>query len=59
MIKDTGPANFGTYLAQRAAYGHLEPQLAAHDMINSKPSLTSSGGILAGGGRCWVRTNVG
>jgi hypothetical protein len=33
MIRSRAP-NFGTYLTQRAAYGHPEPPTAAHGKIN-------------------------
>jgi hypothetical protein len=54
MIKDGARQTFGTYLAQRAAYGHPEPHEAAHSKISPEPGLSSSERIFAGGGRCWL-----
>jgi len=52
-------ANFGTYLARPAAHDRRQPHPAARNKTNPSPDTRWSEGITAGGGRCWVRTNVG
>jgi hypothetical protein len=50
---------FGTYSAQPAAYDRSGPHATAYRKINPRPRVRWSGLISGGGGRCWVRTNVG
>jgi hypothetical protein len=52
-------AILGTYWAQPPAYDCLELHTTAPAKLSPRPHMRRPGAVSAGGGRCWVRTNVG
>ena len=54
--------NVGTYGHSHphfTALDRIQPHMAALGNDQPRPDISRSGGVSAGGGRCWVRTNVG